>query len=431
MGEAGEGEAAMGPRLTALAALLLAVLLLSGCNGSKETDEVAYVIGLGLDKAEDRKIRVTLQFALPRALGGEKGGDSQTAFAAATYTAANLAEAYDLAPTMVSRSINTSHARMFVVSAELAKEGVGDFLAAFARNRELRGTMYLLTVQEGTAAEFLGSIKSLLENLPSRYVEGMMLTSGEIGYYPSSLAFHFMSRLKERSAAPYTALVGINPLTGKGRPEEPKIPGEKSEEYTAGHIPVTGKVIPITIAGTALYREDKMVGTLTTEETRMLQILTGQLKWSNLPLVDPLAPAKPVNVRIGLREKPAIHAAMGEGRYQFRAAIHLEAEITAIPSGIHYEAPELRKQLEDWISAYVQNHITQMIGKTQELQSDVAGFGYTARHLYASYPEWRKASETWNEDYSRAEITVEVKTSLRRTGLIWQTLPIFSNPAGL
>ena len=421
----------MGGRLKALTILLLAALLLSGCNGSKETDEVAYIIGVGLDKAEDRKIKVTFQVAIPHTLGSEKGlEDPQAAARQVTYTAPNLAEAYNLADIQLSRSSNTSHTKMVVFGSELAKDGVGDFMASFLRYREYRGTVYILTVKDGTAEDFIRNIRSSLELLPSKYVEGVMLIGKETGYYPTSYIHTFYTRLTGKSAAPYTALVAVNPMTGRDRPEGILLPGEIAKEYTAGNIPTQGKVIPVNFAGTALFREDKMVGTLTTEETRMLQILLGHLKRAFQPMVDPLAPDKPMNVRIRLREKPKIDAALRDGRYQFHVAVHLEGEITSIPSGINYENSESRKQIEDYLSKLIQAELMKVLAKTQQLQSDVVGFGYYARHLYGSYPQWQKAREHWIEDYSQAEITVTVKTSLRRAGLMWQTLPIFSDSSG-
>ena len=421
----------MGGRLKALTILLLAALLLSGCNGSKETDEVAFIIGVGLDKAEDRKIKVTFQVAIPHTLGGEKGTeDPRAAARQVTYTAPNLAEAYNLADIQLSRSSNTSHTKMVVFGSELAKDGVGDFMASFLRYREYRGTVYILTVKDGTAEDFIKNIKSSLEILPSKYVEGVMLIGKETGYYPTSYIHTFYVRLKGKSAAPYTALVAVDPMTGRDRPEGTRLPGEIANEYTAGNIPSRGNVIPVNFAGTALFREDKMVGTLTTEETRILQLLLGHLKRAFQPMVDPLAPDKPMNVRIRLKNKPKIDAALRDGRYQFHVAVHLEGEITSIPSGINYERSEYKKQLEDYLSRLMQAEMVKMLAKTQQLQSDVVGFGYHARHLYDSYPRWQEARKHWIEDYGQAEITVTVKTSLRRAGLMLETLPIFSEPSG-
>ncbi len=145
-------------RVAALAVLLLAALVLSGCNGSKETDDVLYVIGIGIDKADNRMIKVTFQFAIPRALGagGSSGGsDSKETSAIITFTAPSIAEAYNQANVILSRIPNFSHARMFIVGTELAKDGVGDVMASLNRYRQFRGSMYLLTVKDGTAEDFM------------------------------------------------------------------------------------------------------------------------------------------------------------------------------------------------------------------------------------------------------------------------------------
>ena len=419
-------------RVAALAVLLLAALVLSGCNGSKETDDVLYVIGIGIDKADNRMIKVTFQFAIPRALGtgGSSGGsDSKETSAIITFTAPSIAEAYNQANVILSRIPNFSHARMFIVGTELAKDGVGDVMASLNRYRQFRGSMYLLTVKDGTAEDFMKHLESILEILPSKYVEGMMLKSQEAAYFPDSSIYHFYNRLTGKSASPYTALVALNPLTGRDRPGGSKISGEKSEEYTAGNLPISGNIIPVNFAGTALYCTDKLVGVLTTEETLMVQILTGDLKRTFLPLADPLVPDKPINIIIKLREKPKITSSLTEGRYRFVVSVTLEGELTSIPSGIHYEQSNYRVQLENQISTVVGQNLLKMIHKTQKLRSDITGFGYYARHLYGTYPQWLQAREHWEEDYGQAEIEVTVTTKIRRAGLMWKTMPIFSDPS--
>ena len=415
-------------RVAALAVLLLAALVLSGCNGSKETDDVLYVIGIGIDKADNRMIKVTFQFAIPRALGtgGSSGGsDSKETAATVSVTAPSVAEATNQINTISSRVPNFSHARMFIIGTELAKDGIGDIMASINRYRQNRGSMYILTVKDGTAADVMNNLKSAMEILPSKYVESMMLSSGESGYYPASLLHEFYTRLKSKSASPSTALVALNSLTGQHRPGGSKIPGEKAEEYTAGNLPISGKVLPANFAGTALYRSDKLVGFLTTEETLIVHLATGKLKRTLLSLADPLAPEKAVNIIIKLREKPTITPSLTDGRYRFDVSLTLEGEFTSIPSGIHYEQSAFRLQLEDHISAIVRQNILKMLAKTQELHSDVAGFGYYARHLYGTYAQWQQARVHWEEDYGQADIQVQVTTKLRRTGLMRQTEPIF------
>lgn len=411
-------------KITPLIMMLCITLVLAGCNGSKETDEVIYILGIGIDKGSGGMLKVTYQYAISSALAKEGSGDGQDKFGTTTFTTPSIAESLNLMGAFSSRIPNLSHMKMLVIGEEAAKSGIGDVLASFTRYREFRSTVSIVTVKDGTAAEILTNLKSVLELLPSKFVENMMLKAPDIGYIPPSLIHHFTTRLKGKSGASYTALVALNPVTGRNVPTGEKVEGEKAEEYTAGNLPTKGKTVPISFAGTALYRDDKMVGTLTTEETRMMLILTGELGRVFVTVSDPQVPDKPANVKISLREKPTITPSRENGVYKFDVSVHLEGVITSLPSGVHYEDPKIKVQLDDRISDVITQSIRKMLRKTQDLGSDVVGFGFHARHLYATYPQWQEAAERWSDDYRNADIRLTVKTTLRRSGLMWQTTPI-------
>ena len=419
----------MGSRFLLVVALVAVTVLLTGCNGARETDEVVFVIAIGLDRADEGMVKVTYQIAVSRALGMEASDAKQTA-STITITAPSLAEARNLLKTTIGRSPNLSHNKVFVIGEEMARQGVADAIAPLNRFREFRGTMYLLTVQNGSAEEFLTKLKPVLEIIPSKYIETMMLTADEAGYYPPSFLHEFYNRLTGKSAAPYTALVAINPMTGQSKPSGTKTASEKIDEYTAGNIPMKGASSPTNFAGMALYKEDKMVGVLTTEETRMFQMLSGDFTHGFLSVTDPQVPKKGININLRLGESPKIKATMVDGRHQFDVTILLEGEVTAIASGINYERPDLREQLEQHVSGIIKRDMLKIIDKTQLLGTDVVGFGFHARRLYPTYSEWEKIAQTWTKDYTAAEINITVKTKIRRTGLMWQTTPIFKDKDG-
>lgn len=420
----------MGSGKIAVITGLCLCLALTGCNGARETNDIIYIIGIGLDKKSEGMLHVTYQYTISRALAKEGNVSSKEAVDNITITAPTLAEAFSLLGTIFARIPNLSHVKMIIIGEELAKSGIGDVMASATRFREFRGSMYLLTVKNGTAKELMANMKPNIELLPSKYVESTMLTNREIGYYPRTQVLNFGMRMKRKSEAPYTALVALNPLTGRDVPSRTAENGEKVKEYTAGNIPMTGKVVPINFAGTALYRDDKLVGTLTSEETRSLLMLTGELGLAYFTVADPLAPEKVVNFRGRLREKPKITAYREEGVYRFDIFVHLEGEITSLPSGIHYEDPKMKIALEEQISAVITKNIRQMLAKTQELGCDIVALSNYTRSFYQTYPEWRKAAEGWSDNYRNADLRVTVKTTVRRAGLMWETTPIFKTPSG-
>jgi spore germination protein KC len=261
-----------------------------------------------------------------------------------------------------------------------------------------------------------------IELLPSKFIETMLLTNNATGYYVRSTLQEFYSRMKASSGSPYAALISLNPMNGENHPSGERLPGERVSEYLAGDVPAYGSGIASQFAGTALFRKDKMVGTLTTEETRMLLILQNDFSQGFMVVADPNVPDNSVNANMRLGEKPVIHVAFEDGHPVIDVSVVLEGEVTSIPSGINYEQQEYRQQLEAQLSVMIQGQMEKMLKKTLTLGSDVVGFGYYARTCFPTYQAWE--AQNWDELYPTSEIHVKVITKLRRTGLMWKSSPI-------
>ena len=418
----------MGRQVTGIIFLLFAALAISGCNGGRETDEVAYVIGIGIDRADDGQLNITYQIAIPKALspggGGDNGagGSGSKAVTTLTIRTNNIAEARNILTTLIARVPNLSHNKAFFIGEELARQGVADIFGPLVRYREYRGSMFIAVVHDGTAEKYLKQLNPKIELLPSKFIETMLLTNNETGYYVRSDLQEFYGRLKSSSGSPYAALVATNLMNGENHPSGEKLPGEKVAEYLAGDIPAYDSVTASQFAGTALFRQDKMVGTLTTEETRMLLILQGNFPHGFIIIADPNLPTEAINVNLRLGEKPTTNLSFVDGHPVIAVSVLLEGEITAIPSGINYEQQEYRQQLEARLSALIQAQIEKMLNKTQALDSDVVGFGYQARAAFPTYQAWE--DQNWDELYATAQFEIKVTTKLRRTGLMWKSVPI-------
>jgi hypothetical protein len=228
-------------------------------------------------------------------------------------------------------------------------------------------------------------------------------------------------RLKSGAGSPYITLIAYNP-----KPEENKdagrVPPSKTNEYTAGNLIYDSENRKVEMAGTALFSSEKMVGILTTDETRALQIIKGRLFRGFVVVEDPLAPNKAVNTEIRLGRKPEIEASLVEGQPVFNITVNLEGEISSIPSGINYEDKEYRPLLENRISDVIYRQIINMLVKTQELQCDAVGFGYQMRSLFWTNQDYEKLD--WLRLYPKAKFVVKVDTKIRRTGLMIQTQPV-------
>ena len=307
------------------------------------------------------------------------------------------------------------------ISEEAARQGIGPSLAYIVRSRELRETMLLIVVA-GSAEEYIKRNKPSLELTIAKYYE-TMTTSASYSSYFLPVRFHdFYTRLKSAGGSPCAIYSGLNPMTGEDRPAGPRTPEQKGYPYLPGGVPRTGTENPVEFLGLAVFRGDKMVGTLDSDETRAVAILQGRFDRGAVGVVDPLKPEKDIiNVNVRLDRKPKITADLKGGAPVFSVRVDLDADIRGVSSGINYEAPGYRELLEAQIANLFAGQIARMIKHTQELDVDPVGFGLYLR------PKFRTTVELKEADlpalYRAADIRVAVAVRVRRTELLWRVSP--------
>ncbi|MDR3562119.1 MAG: Ger(x)C family spore germination protein [Negativicutes bacterium] len=399
-------------------------ILMTGCRTAQETDQVAFIVAMGVDKTENGKVKVTYQLITPRAVGGSQGGGQSTQGEPTilnSITAPNTAEARDLLSSSMSRTSNLTHMKAILLSEELARsKGVGDLIAPFLRYREFRGGIYIAIVR-GNAEDFMRATKPTLDLLPSKFYESFMFSSDEASYYLNTDVHEFYLRLKNPGGSPYTTYVGLNPLTGRDKPAGKKFPNDKTDSYLPGDIPRTGTENPSEFVGVAVFSGDKMVGSLDNKEARILAILQNNFPRGFVVVTDPLEPSKTINVNLRNGNKPKIDVDMIDGREIIKISVFLEGEVSGIPSGINYEQEQFREMLENELSNLVTEEIQSFIRHTQDLGCDVFGFGSYLRPHYATYDDLTKVN--LEQFYKTANVEVQVTTKIRRLGLMWRSSP--------
>lgn len=392
----------------------------TGCSGAKETDNTAYVLALGIDKGEQKgMIKYTCQIALPKPSTKEGGEEESKTQVSVTATAQSLAEARNLINSSMSRTLTFSHMKALIIGEDLAKQGISNIFAPLMRFRDMRGSIYILVANGVSAEEFMDKNKPKLESFMSRYYGSMMFSADESGYYFRTTLQDFYKQLKNVGSCPLATLVSINGKKGTRDDEVSMFPSEVSQEYTAGNSPLE-KGNPAEALGLAAFSGDKMIGTLTDEEARMVNILKGNFEHGFYVITDPLVPEKFVNLTMRLNGKPHIKVKQVDGQVHIKAEVNVETEITAIPSGTNYEQDEYRRLLEAHINQLLQAQILKMLYKTQAWGCDVVGFGVRMRPFFATHQEFMQLD--WPVMYRQAEFDITVNTIVRRTGLMQQTV---------
>ena len=423
-------------KLCALLVLAFALLTLPGCWGSRETDEIAYVLVVGLDKGEKDNIVVTVSIANPRTIAGVSGGGGgggggggpeskgTIVLSVETYAPAALVNLFN---TTINRQMSLSHTRAYVFSEELAREGVGKWFLTFARYREVRGTAQIF-VCRGKAKDFIEKNNPSLELNPTKQFELIAYLSKSHGLYPTTHFGDFYSDIKSRAIEASAPLVAIH----EGGLESAKPGVSKGGDialgkYIAGEVPISGGNKAQAI-GTAVFREDKMVGYLNGQETRYYLMIRGLFEHGFTSIPDPFTEGPEletsyIGFQIHQGRSPKYTTHIDEdGNVSIDVEIFLEPEIIASTSSVSFERQDLKTILEEAFSRYIEQGCNTLVKRTQEeFKSDIFGFGYQVKHNFWTIPPWEEFK--WLARYPDAQVNITVYTRIRRTGLLLKTTP--------
>jgi spore germination protein KC len=406
-------------------------LLLPGCWGSMETDQLGYVLVIGLDKGEENIIKVTFQLAIPEPIEGrqaEKGTE------VVSVEAPSIFAAQELIDTFVSKRSTIIHNKAIVVSEDIAREGLSKYINPLVRSSDLRRTNYLLVTQ-GKAHDFIQeNVNLIFERYPSRQLDIFMTSTYMTGLIPNADVHKFYEALNSPGRQPIAALVGVENKNkeqegeqqAQDKKKETKSEKEKVEEamaYVPGEIPREGGN-KIEIIGTAVFKDDRLVGFLNGKETRYYQMVTGGFGRGNFTFPDPdpvEGGSNIINIEIMKGRSPEIKVDPAQEKIKLR--LFLEGEILSIQSGENYERGALKRQLEDYVSNHITKELMRLIRKTQdEYKSDIFGFGEFTRIDFWTWRDW--VNYEWLSKYPQYQVSVETFFHVRRSGMMIRTSPI-------
>ncbi|MEW6274314.1 MAG: Ger(x)C family spore germination protein [Bacillota bacterium] len=410
-----------------LGLVLASSLFLSGCWGYREIDETAHVLLLGVDKGKENVLTLTALIAVPRRMGGGGGGGAvgggggggggQKPSVTISVESRTILTGLDMINSVIERRSTLNHLKVILFSREIAREGLDRYLAPLMRYPEFRRTVFI-GISRTSARELLEKFQPLMEANPAKYAELFMGTQRYVGFIPFNQVHHFYGDMKSKSIQPVCALIGLERKEETKREREAR---DKSEgDFIAGQLPRKGGN-KIELAGSAVFRGARMVGTINGSETVILNMLRGWFREGFYAFPDPARPDRFVILRLQAERKPQIKVRLNpEGAPVINVRVPLDAEIISIQSGINYERPEKLPVLERELDRRLEAQTKKLIRKTkEEFRSDIFGFGFKARRLAATYPQWQKMN--WPELYPQASVHVTFATQIRRIGLLRKT----------
>lgn len=428
-------------KLSKMIVFLILLPLLTSCTTDRiEVDDQVYTLVIGCDKGIDNKVRITVQFPTYKVSGGggsggmQKSGDGGgeegevSGTLVETIEASSILEGINLLNTSTTRRISFVHTKTIIFSEEMAKEGVRDYLQPIARFREARRIMQIV-VCRGTAEGFIKENKTQVGEGLAKAMELSAKQSENSGFYPEVPFQEFYTATISPYRQAYTLYAGLNefktlkPLEGEN--VKKNSPLRTEYDVLPGDIPRRGSR-KIEFVGTAVFNGDKMVGSLSSYETRYFLLATGQFKKGIFTIEDKNSPGDAIPLDLRLGRQPKISAHFENGVPVVNIWLSIEADLGAIQSRITYEKVDKIKELNKYIESIIKRGIENTISKTQkEWNTDIFGFGKKIAHNFWTVTEFEQYN--WLKHYKDAKVNVEVLANVRRTGLMMNSSKIRNN----
>ncbi|MBP1962627.1 Ger(x)C family spore germination protein [Paenibacillus aceris] len=369
-------------------------LLLTGCWDRTEVNDLALVTGAAIDKYDDTSIELTLQIFIPRGPGGgggglensNKGGSTQTSLVKSAI-GVNIADAVSKLQEKMPRKIFWGHTEIIIFGEAVARRGIRDDIDYLMRAPQPRERAFMYVCK--------GSARQILE-MNTRVERNSSETMREIGKSKIILSVtivDFAQMLANQSGAaalPFIEL--LQPTTAKNH--------DQTESF---------------INQTAVFKDDKMVGSIDDPTTRGLLWLRDEIKTA-VVTVTPAGTSGNVSLRL-LKSQTKLKPLIENGKWKMNVWIHTEDDALQNTTELDLVSdPEAVKKVEAAMDLDIERRVGEALHKVQQvLKADILDF---SGEFHRAYPqEWRQNQKRWNEIFPNVEVTVQSDAKMLRPGL--------------
>lgn len=360
--------------------LLLTLVVLTGCsNNSVGIDEYYFVIGLGLDEAENDYINLSIQ--IPSNLGdnsSDSGSSQSSSFKIYSAKARTVDEAITILDNYLNKQINLSHCSAIVISEALAKKGISKYVNSLNNNIELRYNSQVI-ISSSTASEILEKVSNSGEEFSARLYDYLKNTTNYTGFTIEASFGKFSHDLD----CDYT-------------------------DATAIYTEVNGDVIQS--FGIAVFKGEKYIDHLDIVNSIAHLMVTNTLNKCTLTIDSPFAENEEIDLDTILYKKTNVNVEIINGSPLINIEVFPEISILNSGNEFDYTYNQNDEKLQKAVNSYIENIIKKYLYTiSKEYNADIASF----QGIYNSTFLTKKEALRYNWSSNFSNSFFEVKTNSR------------------
>ena len=369
--------------------IVLAFLLpLCGCMQSKNIDEYAYVLNVGVERGTTMPYLVTLLVSAP---GGTE--EMKVENKVITAEAGTFPEAYETLNASYPSRLSFSRASLLVIGEDLAKDGAQTAFLDFAFGKpDLWPNLRVVVAEPPLRDVFEGWLSEADPSL--RKIKTAVGDLGKASGVTADAGYGtYLEAISDKRFDAMLAYAGVNEYGLR-----PDLVGGEAYPYVGGSM-LTESLLKTSTAGSAVFDGDRMVGVLDGRHTMEVMMVTDTFRTGELQFS--LPDGEPLFVTLYRVRAPKIRA----DAHGACVELFLEADLVQ-PQSLPMESGDLKTL----IARQLETELDAVLAALQRAGSDAMGFGRFSARRFRSAEDWENYD--WKADYRRYSVRFSVTVML-------------------
>lgn len=369
--------------------LILLLPLLSGCYNYRELNELGITTAVSIDY-KDNNFYVIAEVINP-IKQQDASSSNNSPFVNYNSSSSSLQDAFRKVVLESPRQLYAAQLEIIVLSEEVVNNHLEEVLEYFARDPEARTEIKMIVAKTEDSTKAI-TLQTLLTSLSSsNIIKSLDLQSKVLGMsYPVTL-----NELLNMYIDPYLEVV-LPSMTLYGNYEI----GDEKENITTS----SPKAI-VKIDGSTITKDNKILGYLDLEESKILNLINGKLKETIIKMnyYDGYIIFEPNRIKVS-RELDIKNNII-------KINISGYSKTKEIQSNINLKDPKEVKKLNKALNMELEKKITDTFNSIRE-KYDTDVFGFQELYYRTNYKYFKENCTNWYEDIY-PKIKLEVKANVR------------------
>ena len=386
-----------------LFSLCIILIFLYGFSSSynySSIDSLSYVVGLGIDMADDNK-NYTITFEFTNfTISSQNSSNENSSPILDTISAPSLDTAINMIDVYLAKEVNLAHCKVIVLSEDVAKKGTLPLLSEIMNNSQFRQTSNIIVCKEKASA-YLKNSASSLDKMLSKYYD-IFPSSGKYTGYTSNITLgKFYNAILDKNTGNLAILGGINK-----NPFDATTP----KQIKAGKSSINGERNTENI-GLAVFKDDKYIGDLSASETLYHSILSNEVDKFVFSIKSPENNDDNIDVSLRLYTPVSIDVDISGDKPIINIKIYLNGRLMSIRNNLNYSEQKTLTNISDTVSKELEKNITDYLYKTsKDYGCDIDKFYLTVKRKFLTIGEWKNFN--WAEKYPNSTLIVKIESNI-------------------